>query len=287
MWFLYAFAAAFSESLNSLAGKFQIAKYDIGILAWAQRAFGLLILLPFAFFITWPSLNTTFWLATLGSAILNIIASLLYFKALRLAPLSLLAPIVTLTPVILLVTSPLMTKEIPSLVGILGVIVSVIGAYILQSNLRNEGFWRPLTSLVRDPGPRNMLGVAVLWGFSSPLDKIGVVNSSPLVYSTIIHILLCVAFVPLLLRSKFKMELFQWNGLWRFATVGVFSGLTSIFQMTAISLAHVAYVISVKRTSSLFGIVWGKMLFKEKEIQRRFLGGAIMLAGTILILFAK
>ncbi len=287
MWFLYAFSAAFSESLNSLSSKFQIAKYDVGILAWAQRAFGLLIILPFALLHPWPSLNTTFWFATLASAVLNFLASLLYFRALRLAPLSVLAPIVTLTPVILLVTSPLITKEFPSLIGIGGVIISVVGAYILQSNLRTEGFWRPLTSLIRDPGPREMLGVAVLWGFSSPLDKIGVVNSSPLVYSAVIHMLLCAAFVPLLLRSKSKMDLFRWKGLWRFATVGIFSGLTAIFQMTAISLTHVAYVISVKRTSALFGIAWGKLFFKEAETRRRFIGGAIMLAGTILILFAE
>lgn len=42
-------------------------------------------------------------------------------------------------------------------------------------------------------------------------------------------------------------------------------------------------VITVKRTSALFGIMWGKIFFKEKEIKERFIGTLVMILGVVLI----
>lgn len=53
--------------------------------------------------------------------------------------------------------------------------------------------------------------------------------------------------------------------------------------MTAITLALVAYVISLKRLSTVFGVLWGKLLFKEKDFKDRLIGAVIMAAGVILI----
>ena len=53
--------------------------------------------------------------------------------------------------------------------------------------------------------------------------------------------------------------------------------------MVAISMTIVPNVITVKRTSALFGIVWGKLFFKEQNIKERLLGAIIMLLGVLLI----
>lgn len=44
-----------------------------------------------------------------------------------------------------------------------------------------------------------------------------------------------------------------------------------------------AYVIAVKRTSVLFAVLFGRMLFGEPSSETRLLGAAVMLAGLLLI----
>jgi len=57
-----------------------------------------------------------------------------------------------------------------------------------------------------------------------------------------------------------------------------------IFSHTlAISLIQAAYMISVKRTSLLFGVLLGAILFKEREIRERLTGAGIMMCGVLLI----
>jgi uncharacterized membrane protein len=56
-----------------------------------------------------------------------------------------------------------------------------------------------------------------------------------------------------------------------------------ITHLKAISLIEVSYMISVKRLSILFGVLYGVMFFKETNIKERFLGATVMVSGIILI----
>ena len=60
-----------------------------------------------------------------------------------------------------------------------------------------------------------------------------------------------------------------------------------ISHMLAISLAKVAYVISVKRMSLVIGVLYGYLFFKEKHIGERFLGALLMFIGFILVVTAS
>jgi uncharacterized membrane protein len=42
-------------------------------------------------------------------------------------------------------------------------------------------------------------------------------------------------------------------------------------------------VISLKRTSLLFGVMYGALLFKEEKIKERLIGSVIMITGVLLI----
>jgi drug/metabolite transporter (DMT)-like permease len=43
-------------------------------------------------------------------------------------------------------------------------------------------------------------------------------------------------------------------------------------------------MISIKRTSSIFSVLYGHFLFKEKNIRERLIGAIIMLVGAALII---
>ena len=56
-----------------------------------------------------------------------------------------------------------------------------------------------------------------------------------------------------------------------------------VTHFLAIANVEVAYMIAAKRSSLLFGILFGAILFKERHVSRHFIAGAMMLAGVSLI----
>jgi len=279
----FAFLTALFESLKDLTGKFGLKELDEFFVSWSMMAFALPILLPLLLFIDIPELNRSFYQALFFGGILNGISLLLYMRAIKLSALSITIPMITFTPLFLLVTSPIMLGEYPSTLGIMGVLLIVGGSYLLNLKQRRKGFWEPIRSLVKEPGPRLMLLVAFIWSITSNIDKIGVQNSTPIFWSVAITSFLAVGLFPLMLiyskpTSKKIVSQFRF-----FVPLGLFNALTFITQMTAINYILVAYVISIKRGSAILSVVWGYLFFNETGFRERLLGVIIMLAAVFLI----
>jgi drug/metabolite transporter (DMT)-like permease len=51
----------------------------------------------------------------------------------------------------------------------------------------------------------------------------------------------------------------------------------------AIAHIEVAYMVAVKRTSLLFGLLYGAWLFGETGLQKNLLAGLLMVLGVFLI----
>lgn len=282
-WLLFSVLNAFFESLSNALGKKGAQKFDILSVVWSQRFFALFVLLPLVLFTnSFQLVNQTFWVALFVTSILNTITSILFVRAIKNSPLSLTLPIVSLTPVFLLITSPLIVGESPKLLGIIGIISTVIGSYILNLSKKEEGLLEPLMSIFKKEGSRLMFFVAFIWSITSNIDKIAVQHSNPLLFSfaSSITILIFLTIVLLIKKSSFGVIFKQSKIL---APIGFTSGLSIAFQMIAISMTIVPNVITVKRTSALFGIVWGKIFFKEKNIKERLVGAVTMLIGVFLI----
>jgi drug/metabolite transporter (DMT)-like permease len=54
--------------------------------------------------------------------------------------------------------------------------------------------------------------------------------------------------------------------------------------MYAFALTSVVVVTSIKRTSSLWGILWGWLFFQETSIRERLFGTLVTLAGMVLVI---
>ncbi|MGF1480276.1 MAG: EamA family transporter [Cyanophyceae cyanobacterium] len=130
-----------------------------------------------------PPLGDRFWLALVVSGILNTLAWLMYIKAINSSDLSLTVPLITFTPLFLLVTSPVMVGEYPTSIQAFGILLIVIGSHTLNLRQRHQGVFAPFRALLEQTGPKLMLGVAFIWSFTANIDKIGVQNSSPTLWS--------------------------------------------------------------------------------------------------------
>jgi uncharacterized membrane protein len=67
---------------------------------------------------------------------------------------------------------------------------------------------------------------------------------------------------------------------------GIFYSFMVISHMIAISLAQVAYVITIKRMSLVIGVLYGYLFFREKNIRERLLGAALMFLGFAIVVTA-
>ena len=67
-----------------------------------------------------------------------------------------------------------------------------------------------------------------------------------------------------------------------FATAALM-GLMLVTHFIALNRVEVAYMIAVKRTSLLFGLLYGAWLFKEPGLSSHLLAGSVMLIGVALI----
>ena len=285
-WFVFAILTAFFESLRDISSKRSLRNVDEYAAGWAHRFFATLFLLPVLLFMGIPAIGGEFWAALLVGVLMNIVATVLYMRALKRSDISLSVPIVAFTPLFLLATSPFMVGEFPAPLGLAGILLIVAGSYVMNLKERHRGHFEPLRALLREEGPRLMLAVALIWAVTSNLDKIGIRSSSTVFWAISVSALSSVALAILMLyKGGGRIGQVRTN-IGALVPIGFFSALMLVFQTTAMSLTLVSYVISIKRTSAAMSVAVGHFLFGEKNVGERLAGSLVMIAGAILIAFS-
>jgi uncharacterized membrane protein len=167
----------------------------------------------------------------------------------------------------------------------MGIILVVIGAYLLNVHTIKQGFIEPLRAVVKEKGSILMIIVAFIFSITSSFGKVAVQHSNPIFFSVFYSILLS-AFLFLIVSFKTKRVLSKIvSQPLLFLFIGISMAIMMITHLKAISLVEVSYMISVKRLSLLIGVIYGAVFFKETNIKERFLGSAIMLSGVVLIFY--
>ena len=179
MWLIYAFLTALFTFFHDILIKEVSRKINVYVVTWGWMMFSLPLLYLLMMKQGVPVLGDNFFTAAATSATILSFGLIFYTKAIEASDLSLTIPILTFTPVFLLITSPLMLHEFPKLTGFLGVVLIVVGGYLLKFSRNSKSLWEPFQHLFKEKGPRYMLVVALLFSIYANIDKIGVRNSSP------------------------------------------------------------------------------------------------------------
>lgn len=291
MWVLLALIGAFGSATGDAIGKRLLGgNINILFLGGAQFLLSGLLLSIVVFYVGIPVLSASFWWAVLATVLINVAAQYLTFQALKIADISVISPMIAFTPVFLILTAFVMLHELPSLRGAVGILLVVIGSYVLNTAFFTEPFAEVWKRFRHSRAVLYMLGVAFLFSISSVFDKVASLTSSPLFASAAIHVLLGLCFFILLYAfshtsigtGTLRVKTFA---PWLFL-LGSVTAVSAWASNTALTMEIVPYVISVKRTSMLFAVLYGALLFKEVQIPSRFLGASIMLVGVVLIAFS-
>ncbi len=282
-WIVLAGLTALFESFKDVASKRALSFTDVYIVSWALFALMLPVLFIYWVFHQIPPLGPQFGLALTVGGVLNTLAYLLYVKALSSSDLSLTVPVVTLSPLFLLVTSPWLIQESASGSDMTGVLLIVLGAYVLNLKQTERGYFAPFKALISQTGPRLMLMVAFIWSITANFDKIGVLNSNPSFWVVSLFSFVAIALLPMVLWKSHRPIQQLRSHYPALLLLGSLHCIAVLFQMQAIQMALVARVIAIKRLSALFGVLWGWMYFKEIDIRERALGAGLMVMGVFCI----
>jgi drug/metabolite transporter (DMT)-like permease len=299
LWFPFALLGALSQAVYSLSVKVFLRSIPPFFLAGYSFLAASLILFPLVLWSGIPPLGPGLVPAVAATVIINTVATIFFYRALSQTDLSLCIPILAFTPVFLILTSFIILGEIPSLAGATGIFLVAAGAFLLTGNSGQSGSFSllaPFRTLRHDSGVRSMLLVAFLYSISVNYDKEVVINSSPLFGSALILFLLAMVFLliagvigPTIMSAEndtVKPDQdppFRSLSVLIYGAVGMVLALEGISINTAYTLAIVPYVISIKRLSIFFSVLFGGLILHEQGIGGRMFGALVMIAGAVVI----
>ncbi len=288
IWVLVALVSASGDALRDLAAKRVLTRENSLLFSWLIFALPLPVVYAADYLHGLPRPAPGFYGTLLTALPLEILAQILYMQALRLSPLSLVAPLLSLSPVFMLIIPFLLIGETISLVAGTGVLLIASGAYVLNAGAVKRGLLEPFKALLREKGAVVMCMVALLFSITATLSKKAIMLSSPLHYMAVYWTGIVVGMVPVLLfayRRTWRETLRE--GALKKAVIPALLFVIAVFAAAyAMSITKVTYVTTVKRLSALFSIVLGGAVLKEESIRERLAGGMLMVIGfAFIVLF--
>lgn len=285
-WILWSLLSAFMTASNDALTKKALSTHNEYLIVWFRLLWSLPFLIAALAFIPIPSTDNIFFLAFFAALPLEVTASVLYVKALKLSPLNLTVPFLSLTPIFLIVVPFLILGETVSVLGIIGVAMIAFGGYTLNIGEIKKGFLAPFIAIGKERGSLFMIGVALIYSVTATLGKLAIQHSSPLFFGIVYYGALAIVMAPLaIIKNREKIRVLSREGAISASVLPGICHATSIgAHMIAISLTQVAYMISVKRLSLLIGVIFGYLFFKETNIRERFVGTLLMIIGFAMII---
>jgi len=213
-----------------------------------------------------------------------IIGGLLFIKAIRLAGVSVVAPITSTTPIFTLILAAVFLSEVVTHTLIIGTIIIFIGVILLsiQKNVdetKRKNFRK---------GIFYTLIIAVIWSVSPILLKYVLAYTDVTTVNTI-RIIIHVILVSIILASQKKLLSsfkIKTRDAVSITNVGVFSFfLTVIFYLGSMDLIGVSRATAISSIYPLFAFILAVTFLKEDFNYYKLIGTITIISGVILVTF--
>ena len=287
MWVVFALGAALLTSFNPILYKRMLKDADTLIVVWGVTllALPLLGLFAFAFTPRFPEMEPLFVIGVLSSAGLNAAAHLASTRALKLADVSLVTPLLIFSPAFTVLASVLFLTEMPSPPGMMGVGFVLIGAYWLHFRSGTDWF-APFKSLVLTPAVALVLLAGLLWAITPLFEKTAIEHTNPenpRFAAFVVDVLLVAMLTPAVVtRGRPDIEKLLLHRR-EYFLAGLIAGTAPVFGYTAFSLGNLGYVTTLFKLSTLMTMLWSFLFLKEGGLKQRLPASAVMVIGSILI----
>lgn len=288
-WFLLAFTSAVFSAAASISEK--KALLNVGVLEFSffMSLLGVLFSVPFFFVIDYASLTVVSLGILFVKSIMGALAFFCVMYALKNLEISRALPLLVLTPGFVAFFAFIFLGESLSHLEIIGMVLLLTGTYILEIKSKEE-LIEPFKVFFKSTAHHYIIFALLLFTATSIMDKLLVGNYKMHPYTYMGFQQLFYAFIFLLLMifagksfrvSTGLIEKSDWILIIIVALLTVGYRYT---QIEAVKIAPVALVLSVKRISVFIAAIGGGQIFKEKNLLKKAVATAIMIAGALLIL---
>lgn len=229
-----------------------------------------------------PDIQPAFWWSCAIALPGEIVAMLLYNRAIQIAPLGVAQPFFATTALFAMLTAFLILGEVPTIMGAAGVVLLSAGAYAVNIHQAKEGWLEPIKAIGRERGALYVLITAVLYAINAVIGKKAILASSPMFMAGTYPLGFAVA-LYLMLRLRGPIGR-QWMSR-PVPVVGVSLSMAAmlVLHFWAISMAPAAYMLAVKRTSTLMAVAYGGLFLGEARLAQHLAACLLMVAGGALI----
>ena len=208
------------------------------------------------------------------------------YTAMRKLPISLAAPIRSTAPLWTFIAAIFIYGEIPSLISGIGMAVIFIGYYALSVIGQLEGFSFKNKSMLL------IVAGTILGSATAIYDKylLNQLELSPIrVQLYFSYCLVLIYFIAWLIINRIaKVEThFEWR--WTIPVTGVLLIVSDLVYFQAVSLpdAQISMISLLRRCSCVITFLAGAMIFRDKNVAKKFLALLIVLTGIVLLALGK
>lgn len=286
LWILLSILSALSASIKNAISKASVKNLDEYLISLSLFLFAIPFLILFIDFQSIPFESLKYWMLLVLAIFFDIPAFIFMLKSFKKSDLSLILPLVVFIPVFIILIEFFVFRVTPSIQGILGILVIVFGTYILVFNWKKKGLFTPIKNIFSDAGARYILISILLWSVAANIHKMGVQLTSPLNWTFSALSASAIVLLVIVLLRKPKLNMKSTSIFVFLILIGFLHALENLAQNFALKETFASFVIAIKQSHILFGVLLGYLFFKEKNIRKRFLGAVIMIIGVLLIIFS-
>lgn len=286
MWIVLALCTALLTSLIPIIVKRLLATTEVPVVIWAAQVLALPLLAAFAFGVFGvPALAPGFVPIVGLVVLLNVGAHLASTTALKTAEASVVAPMLALSPAITLTIGAALFRERPAPARVLGVLLMIGGAYLLQLETW-QGWRRPFQAARRERGARLALLAAALWGLTPLLEQQAIrqtLPANPPVVPLVTTLGVSLLLFPWVIRSPARLAAQLQRAGPGLLLVGLISGVAPVLGFSALQLGLAGYVTALFTLRIAFILGWSILLLDERPHRWRWIGVALLGLGALAI----
>jgi drug/metabolite transporter (DMT)-like permease len=287
-WFAVAIVSAFLSAFAAITQKKVL--FNLGALQFSflLSIVNLLFSIPFFFFIDYGTINSVNLLILFAKSIIGVAAFFCVMISLKNLEISNALPLLALTPGFVAVFAFILLGESLKSIEIIGLVFLITGTFILENkNLKN---FFSFNITLQSKYHRYIILALLLFTTSSILDKLLLIklNLTPVSLTAFQHVYFAILFTISYFIFKRKevssSVIVIKNNLGWIALISILTIGYRYTQIVAVSLASVALVLSIKRTSVFWATIIGGKLFNDKDLLKRSIAAVLIIIGAILIL---
>jgi drug/metabolite transporter (DMT)-like permease len=232
--------------------------------------------------------TAAYWRPGLLDAAISLCGNALFIVAVRRSPIGLVIPLLALLPVFALLLGGIVLGEWPGVRQGSGIALTAAGIFLVYQpsgvRLSPLAVWRNFRA---ERGTLPMLGVAVAWSATAPLDKLALAQAGFLLHAVIQVAALTIAIGVWLIASSLRRGTMR-DGFYVVpaarrivVAAAVCAGLSYGLQLAAYQVAFVAFVEALKRGVEIATVLLVAALVLREPVSRYKMIGLLCIIGGL------